>query len=329
MARGEISFADFLYAVHTLKADDEAAAQIVVMLGLEQTLVRFGRSKPGAYETRPAESGITPTTPVPPPGSVQVGLEPSKSEPPVWPASLSQVQGVGRTSSPPQWLSDTSVEAIRPASSKPLRKMVAIDPLFARRSQRAILSASLATQASEGEIDAEKLAAMVSELKTVTSFPRLSTTTLRRGVQVLLDDSSGFTPYAIDREIICTAIADIVGRHRVSVYRFRGSPERGVFQLRRNSERWMPPHAGTVVALVSDLGLGGPLFSAERASMREWMRVVARARQAGCPVVVFNPLPPKRWPAELARMATIVQWDRTTSVRSVKRAVPKGHKYQL
>lgn len=327
MARGEISFADFLYAVHTLKADDEAAAQIVVMLGLEQTLTCFGRSKPGAYETRPGETGITPTTPLPPPCPVQAKSESSESL--IWPASLSQVQGVGRTSSPPPWLTDTTVEAIRPASSKPLRKMMVIDPLFARRSQRAILCACLATQASEGEIDAEELAAMLSELKTVISFPRLSTTTVRRGVQVLLDDSSSFTPYAADREIISTAIADIVGRQHVSVYRFRGSPERGVFQLRRNSERWVPPHAGTVVALVSDLGLGGPLFSAERGSVSEWMRVIARARQAGCPLVVFNPLPPKRWPAELARMATIVQWDRTTSIRSVKRALPKGHRYQL
>jgi len=329
VARGEISFAEFLSAVHILRADDEAATQIVTMLGLEQTLVRFGRSKPGAYESRPAETGITPTTPVPSPGSVQASLEPSKAEPPVLPASLSQIPGVGGSSSPPTWLSDTSVVAIHPASSKSTPKTVAIEQLFARLSQRAMLSASLATQADEGEIDTEKLAVVLSQLGTVISLPRLPSMTLRRGVQVLLDNSSGFAPYAIDRELISIAIADIVGRHRVRSYRFRGSPERGVFQLRRTSERWRPPHAGSVVALISDLGLGGPLFSAERAGVSEWIRVITMARQAGCAVVVFNPLAPKRWPAELARMATIVHWDRTTSVRSVKRALPKGHKNQL
>jgi hypothetical protein len=50
----------------------------------------------------------------------------------------------------------------------------------------------------------------------------------------------------------------------------------------------------------------------------EWRSFGERIRAAGCHPIALVPYPPARWPAGLADVIDIVQWDRLTNVRRVR-----------
>lgn len=76
--------------------------------------------------------------------------------------------------------------------------------------------------------------------------------------------------------------------------------------------------------LLTDLGLGGPLVSHDRASLGEWLRFCEQARRAGCPLLAFVPHEPRRWPPELMRFMTLLPWDRGTTVLAIRHAARLG-----
>lgn len=77
--------------------------------------------------------------------------------------------------------------------------------------------------------------------------------------------------------------------------------------------------------LLTDLGLGGPPFSSERATWQKWLEFADVVRKAGCPLVACVPQSPSRWPPELKRVMKIVHWDRPTTAAMVRHLVGRGH----
>jgi hypothetical protein len=333
-APSSISLADLISAVVHLEPDDEAARRIVQLLGLETVVAGLGvdRPLPGAYDSireaaTPPPPATLPRTELP--LGVTPQVPPSLAEPPIYVATAELSFDRRVATSPPSWLADPAMPPMQPASKAPAPNGEAAllhEPLFSRLGERAILSAALATETNEGAIDIRKVESRLAERQSIAVLPRLPSSTLRRGVQLLLDHSETFAPYARDREAVTTAIGNVVGRHGVSWLRFRGSPQRGVFAPRKQVAPWRPPPRGTVVALVSDVGIGGPAFSPDRAMETEWLEFAAMVQAAGCPLVAFVPFGPRRWPSSLAHAMVLIQWDRATSVRALRRALGKGHR---
>jgi hypothetical protein len=177
-------------------------------------------------------------------------------------------------------------------------------------------------QVPEGELDIDSIAEMRATLQTFDRFPRLKVPTVRNGVQMLLDHAESMTPYAQDREGLASAITETVGKSRVSLLRFHGCPTRGVVgPPDYETQDWHSPPRGIPIAVVSDLGIGGSLLHRDRADRGEWLAFTNRAHTAGCPVVVFVPFAPHRWDRVLANAMTLVQWDRATTARTVRRTI--------
>jgi hypothetical protein len=322
LERGDVWLADLVKAVDDLRPDADAGAAILRVLGFNVYL-RTART-----HARTAHHPDLPTTPTPPPPVVPAPVVPQPPDPrerdPILLATV-MASEAERTADPPSWVHDPAVKPIEPTSAPVKHQRLGHEPLFNPLEQRALLSATLATRAYEGEIDTPPIVQQRSQMRPIERLRRLPIATLRRGVQLLLDDSDGFAPYAADREEIARAIENIVGLSLVKTVRFVGSPERGVFPPRSEAVPWQLPARGTVLACISDFGIGAAGITADRADSAEWVRVVRRAEAAGCPFVGFIPFGPRHWNPVFARTARLVHWDRGTSIRAVWRAFGRGH----
>jgi hypothetical protein len=200
------------------------------------------------------------------------------------------------------------------------------DPLLLPLWTRGILVAALSTTSEDGPIDVESVVEAMAKLQPLQTLPRLPWPTLRRGVQLLLDRGAGMVPFFQDQDWMVTVMSRIVGADRLDIRHFVGSPlHRAGRGPRLRWGAYQPPPPGTVVVLLTDLGLGRPPLSEDWASVDEWLEFSTKLRRAGCAVVAFVPYTPDRWPQELARTMTIVRWDRPTTASSVRARVGPAH----
>ena len=199
-------------------------------------------------------------------------------------------------------------------------------PLFVPLWTRGILSAALTTDSEDGPLDLESIAESLAHGECIWQLPRLPWPTLRRGVQVLVDKSDALVPFTRDQTWLQEEIRRVVGVDRVQILRFVGCPSRAVGTgPRKFWDKYRPPPSGTVVLLLTDLGIGMPMFATEVADVSEWLEFAKVIHRAGCPLVAFVPYTPSRWPRHLIGAMTIIQWDRGTSAATVRRLVRRGH----
>jgi hypothetical protein len=192
------------------------------------------------------------------------------------------------------------------------------EPLFFPRWTRAILSAGLATNSEVGEIDVDRAVKILASGQPLKTLPLLSTPTLTRGVQLLVDRSDAMTPFIRDQIRLQKEILATVGNDRVVIMRFVGCPTRragaGAEPTWSNYE---PPASKAPVLLLSDLGIGKPSLDDERAGVSEWLTFIERVKKAKCPLLAFVPYEESRWPPTLASKMSIIQWDRNTTAITV------------
>lgn len=327
MSRGDISLADLYQAFFELEPDDAAARKIVYLLGLEHAAEAFSASLKGGYDISRSPDQYRSTTSsdglsnIDPSGQ----LDSATVEGPILPTRLRLLSTESTEAEVPEWLSDPDIVAL-PAGTVAKEKPQAPETLFSGLRQRAILGAALATPVREGPLDIEAIIDQRTRMQPLIELPRQRVPSLRRGVQLLLDHSEGMAPYSLDREQLLEAIIDVVGSSRVSTLRFRACPTREIFGIPgTNPGQWSPPPRGTVIAVVSDLGIGGPALNRDRAGRREWLEFAQCARRKECPVVAFVPFAPDRWDRVLARSMTLLHWDRSTAARAIRSAVGAGH----
>jgi len=192
------------------------------------------------------------------------------------------------------------------------------EPLFFPRWTRAILSAGLATNSEIGEIDIDRVVNILAKGHCLNKLPLLSTPTLTRGVQLLIDRSQAMTPFIQDQIRLHREILATVGSDRVTTLRFVGCPIRGAGA--GSEPTWAPyepPPTRAPILLLSDLGIGRPRLSDERAGIREWLTFIRLVKKAKCPLLAFVPYEASRWPLALANQMSIIQWDRNTTAITV------------
>jgi hypothetical protein len=197
--------------------------------------------------------------------------------------------------------------------------------LFAPLETRAMLSRALARFAETGPLDLDRLIHRCARREALDRLPRLPQPMLSSGVQLLVDRSGAMTVFARDQERLEASIRALVGEGKLQALSFEGFPSRAGSGGRR---RWHPyeeqlPPPGTVVALLTDLGIGRAPWLPTPAAPAQWRSFADRLRRRGCPVVAFVPYPSGRWPA-VKHGITIIQWDRRTRTSTIRVSVGRG-----
>ena len=98
------------------------------------------------------------------------------------------------------------------------------EPIFAKRSERAILAAAIGVQRASGAVDLEGIFDRLVQRKLIDRLPRRALPTLKFGVQLLLDRSESMLPYLQDCQALETRLRQIAGSSRFTGRWFKGSP---------------------------------------------------------------------------------------------------------
>jgi hypothetical protein len=223
---------------------------------------------------------------------------------------------------PPQWAIVTDV--VPADEPRHLRHQPSLDPLFTPNWTRTTLSAFGATQVAEGAIDFRQVLDALYRRRPLAVLPRELVWTLRRGIQVLVDENEGFSFYQRDTSPLVEMLAAVASRDRTEVLRFFDVPTRGVRRARFDAPTvWRPPAAGTPIVIVSDFGLVRGAKKRGGATPGDWERVAAMSRAAGCALLGITPLEPRRWPPRLKRAVKLLRWDRRATA-ALARRVARG-----
>ena len=311
-----ISVADVVRAVwHLRPADETAREEIAALLGV----------------TVPV-----PAAPSPLPDDVAAAVEDAEEAGDV-PGDDLTPQEAGSPGPPvPSTLKEGTPEAmawpvssltIDPGVSEESEPYLPLWPLFLPRWSRGILSAACATTRAgdDGAVDLDALIDLLARGEVIDRPPYRPWPTLRRGVQILADCGEGMAPFTPDVRHLVEQIRNVAGRDRVPAATFTGCPGRTADGMGARARAWEPSSPGTVVVLITDLGIGRPMLSLDPAGEEEWLAFARRMRRAGCPLVAFVPYPRSRWPGRLEKAMTIVQWDRTTTAAVVRAQVGRAH----
>lgn len=305
--RPEIDLADVIRAVQALDPDPEAVRRLLPMLGFESDggeVTRAPEPRPDAgrlprlppqYKPKSRRSGFT--------GKVVANL------------SVEVVKTGGPLSGPapemPEPLKEQSEEDAPQPAHLPL-----LEPAWSR----AIITKMLSVKTADVLPDILKLIDLLSRNQPLKEIPRRSYPSLTRGAQVLIDRGPGMTPFTRDQIFLLAELEQVVGRDRLEVWGFVGTPLKRAFTGRAAQCYRLPPE-GTPILLLTDFGIAAPPFETEVATPGEWAGFARRAREAGAPLLALTPYPSGRWPDEVRELVTIIRWDHPTSVLTVQKAL--------
>jgi hypothetical protein len=234
------------------------------------------------------------------------------------PARLRLVRPASGKPAPPAWV---TVPGPRISAEPAVRYTPPAEPLFGGVRLRALLTAVLATDVSEGELDISEVIRRICARRPIAELPRLDVPTLRRGVQLLVDVGRGMDPYAQDRNPLVSHVRGIVPGDRISVLYFVGCPGRGCGAgPRKKWSPWRPPSSGTPVVALTDVGIGGPIFDPERGQTSEWLDFASQLKGLGNPLAALVPYSADRWPIPLTKVMLFLHWSERASARQVTHA---------
>jgi hypothetical protein len=280
---------------------------------------RFAREEQARLEREKQEKQLDDT-----PAGVVVVEELTEAKPPL-PSRLVKVEG--GNAEEPSWAGE--VEVLPKADARPAAEPQGFEPLLMPTWTRALLSTVLARRANDGPIDLERLVELVARGEVTMQLPRLPRPTLAGGVQLLIDRGETMLPFLEDQERLEEQVKKVAGLGFDKTLYFEGCPTRRAGPGGRSEWERYPtprsPNGGTVLLLLTDLGIGRPLWPGASAGEGEWAAFARAMRKRGCPVVALVPYAPERWPAGLQKLMTIIQWDRPTSASLVHARVGKGH----
>ncbi len=313
--------ADLIRALEILEPANEATcAEIGKMLGFEWVEEQPQKQEPSLVEPQ-GKPPVAPKT-TGPAGVIPVKRAAAAVEPEEridWlPASL-EIEGSTTTG-------QINLQVLPPSAGNEKFIPPVFEPLLAPALARGILSGALATASDDGPVDLEVLVQMIARRDHLEQLPRLVVPTLRRGVLLLVDKSEALAPYAIDQRWLESRVCEVVGTELVTIQRFIGCPSRGAgLGLRARWGEFEYPYAGTVILLLTDLGISQLLLSPDWADEEEWRDFLLGAKLAGCPVVAFVPYGRQRWPPALSGLCKMIQWDRSMTANKVRSLVGMAH----
>jgi hypothetical protein len=320
--RGEIGLGDLTRALHELGTRDPASvSRIARCLGFCGMDSNPPEAMHGAYEQRLRRPFAREAAAEPLSGFQLPPLQPPQPDLPReiletdWEA-LAPLE----TDPPPSWLEDMAPLPQEALAAPPRRA-----PLFTRLTTPGILGAAVATRRPGVDLDMERLVEGLVRGEVPRRLPFKPCPSLNQGIQLLLDASEYMTPFYPDLQDLQEGFRQLMGGHRCEVFEFAGDPAGAATWSLAGTRRSWRPQSGRPIVLATNLGIGAPAASGDYAGPRAWRAFARTACRAGCPVVVFLPLTPARWPIALARRFTLIHWDPRTRAAAVRRLVGPGH----
>lgn len=318
--------ADYFRAVAALNAEHDAAKQraIAEVLGIEEPVAPARESTPIAPPQPPEPKLVDSRAMAEKRDSVSKtqteSLRDSRRRKPV---TFEVRRVAARPVERPAWLDESEfLEPPRDTSAMPASPQ----PLLPRQSSRAILSTAMATQTETNQVDVQALLDAEAEGRMLLRIPRRIVPSLAHGIQVIVDRGPSAAPFDADQKMLIDQIRSIGGREMVSVVEIDPSSD---FIAASGKDEWgdyfsrYRPLPRVAVVIVSDLGIVRVPFE-RTANAAGWSEFIGRIRTGGNPVVAFVPYAPSRWPQSVRRLAALVQWDRRTTVQSVRRALRRS-----
>ena len=222
------------------------------------------------------------------------------------------------TAAPMRILAPQSSAPLPASGSEEVVPALPWQPLLKTQWSRAIVSTMARIRTPAGPPQVETLVERAAERKPMFSVPATVLETAS-GADVLVDVGDSMTVFSRDQQQMLELMRRVLGDGCVSAYRFIGSPLRGVIDdINFERKQYRPPPGGWPIVLLTDLGIGA---GASAATTQEWRRFAKVVRSAGCHLLALVPYPPARWPPGLLLTMDILQWDRRTSVRTIKTAI--------
>jgi len=152
----------------------------------------------------------------------------------------------------------------------------------------------------------------------IDRVPRRPLSSLGHTVQLLFDAGPLMVPFARDKQQLVATATRVLGRDRLRVADFIGTPLQGVRaqrQVRWEGLRW--PDRRSAVVVVSDLGTGGERAETDHRAA-EWLRFLHDAHLRGLRTFALIPYPADRWPQMAAAFSTSLTWDVETGVQALR-----------
>lgn len=199
------------------------------------------------------------------------------------------------------------------------RQPIPFTPLLRPGATRGIIQSALSTLQREGEIDVDAAVRELACARPVPELPRCSRPTLRFGVQVMLDRSTGMHPFLSDQDDLVERIRNVAGAHATTEWFFEASPQMG--RSGSGEFHYRAPATGRVL-VVSGFGIvAGTRWFSDR---DEWVVLADLWHRRGIQPVALVPFPVSRVPRWLRSMMPVITWDRTTTVGTVRAALLAG-----
>jgi hypothetical protein len=340
--RPDIFLGDLAQAWFRLKpADAEARAAIAHALGWDVNANELDESSAIASPiadggTNPDPSPLDQKGPTPPnPATITKGAAGwDDRDNTITPSNVGQLDSgrIGRPS-PDTPVVETSLERHRLSRASMLEGVQALarsevqraglrppfHPLFAPGWTKGIVFEAASTPTADAGLNINRIVELIAANQAVTSVPRLTRASVRLGLQLLIDVGEAMTPYRRDQEWLAEQILNVAGAPSVETLFFRGTPLRGAGSGPDFTwPAFQPPHAGTPVLVLTDLGIGRPARVVDRAAPDEWLEFFDGVRAAGSSVVAFVPYELRRVPPSMTARCSVIPWDRRTTAASVQ-----------
>jgi hypothetical protein len=300
MTRAATGLADLILAEHALRPKGGAKAALAQMLGMALLPEISSRTAPSPT-ARVADVDELDDAPPLPPTKAQAGA---------LPPSVRHLEPVRQTVAPPGAGKDPLIGVRHSLLGK-----LAFEGLLTTRDGAELLRFAAAVPMASGDVDVDRVVRELSNARPLTELPRLNVPSLVFGAQVLVDVGRSMQPFFEDQEEL---LGQFVGglRDRIEVLYFADDPALGAGPSRRRGTMrpHVPPHAGTPVIALTDLGCGYPR---RPDASQAWLKLAQRLRRNQNRLVVFAPVRPARIPLELRREVTLVLWDRSAVRRNV------------
>jgi len=197
--------------------------------------------------------------------------------------------------------------ALTVATTEQLSQLPPHIPLLPPRSTTVILQTLLGQPVPEGAVDVALTANQLAAQRPVFEMPRHERSSLRFGVQVLIDRGEGMEPFRRDQAELVGSIVRVFGRERVQLRYFSGSPFRAGAGPVWTWGRYRPPPPRTRVLILSDLGIS----ARAEAAPADWPALARLLSARRCDAVCLVPYTSAHWPPTRQRPFRLVTWDRS------------------
>jgi hypothetical protein len=302
-----ISLGDLVRALSVLAPEDEAARRAITQrLGFE--LTEIASSDTPAADAQPS---VAKQHPLAEPAA-EASLRERQYKLTRLPSRASRIQTIALPST-----NELPVGVAEDALPRP-----PLEPLLRPTWSRAVVATLAKRNGPRGRLDVPKLVAFAAKQHQPRKLP-IVPNQIASGADVLVDIGTAMQVFGRDQQHAIDEIRRVLGKGQVPVFRFTGSPMRGVTDDRRREHAcYRTRGPGWPIVLLTDLGIGAEIL--EQPTRREWSALAALARAQGSRLVALVPYPRERWRNNVPRSMTIIPWDRNTTARAARAALRRS-----